>query len=313
MSIDPASVTGLDPDFGTASITENGQRITVRTTPGATGSATLSYAVSDGTAPGGLMSAATSVDLTVVPAGVDSAPQWCGVEKCLVPWPTPEVAPGGTVTIPVLPGWVDPEGDPRLLLSVENPSGVGTVAATPGGEVVYQHSDDGNGGDEQVELIVTISDTAGEVSRKSLIVRVSPEPQLKVQSFAVVDTLDAGLSVDVAPHVIGTSGTMSLESARVLDNAEATATIVDGTTTFDFAAKSAGTFRVDFTVTDGKSDTTGTARITVLPPDAPPQLATAPVIAFVHPQEDATLDVFAVVSNPTQPRAAAERRRRTRG
>ena len=66
LSIDPASVTGLDPDFGTASITENGQRITVRTTPGATGSATLSYAVSDGTAPGGLLSAPTSVDLTVV-------------------------------------------------------------------------------------------------------------------------------------------------------------------------------------------------------------------------------------------------------
>ena len=44
---------------------------------------------------------------------------------------------------------------------------------------------------------------------------------------------------------------MSLESARVLDDAAATATIVDGTTTFDFAASSPGTFRVDFTVTDG--------------------------------------------------------------
>ena len=33
---------------------------------------------------------------------------------------------------------------------------------------------------------------------------------------------------------------------------------------------------------------------------APPQLSTAPVVAFVHPQEDATLDVFAAVSNPTR-------------
>ena len=38
----------------------------------------------------------------------------------------------------------------------------------------------------------------------------------------------------------------------------------------------------------------------MLPADAPPQLATAPVVAFVHPQQDATLDVFAAVSNPTR-------------
>jgi large repetitive protein len=93
---------------------------------------------------------------------------------------------------------------------------------------------------------------------------------------------------------------MSLESVRVLDDADATATIVGGTTTFDFSSASPGTFRVDFTVTDGMTDETGTARITVLPADAPPQLATSPVIAFVHPQQDATLDVFAAVSNPTR-------------
>ncbi|GAA1943868.1 Ig-like domain-containing protein [Microbacterium deminutum] len=300
LSIDPASVTGLDPGFGTASITDDGQRITVRVAPGAHGSASLGYAVSDGTAEGGLMSPPTSVTLTVADPAVDSAPKWCGVKGCLVPWPEPEVARGGTVTVPVLPGWVDPEGDPLLLLSVQNMSGVGSVAATPGGEVVYQHSDSGGSGEEVIELMVTIADTTGRTVRKPLVVRVSPHPQLTVQSFATIDTLDAGITVDVAPHVTGTSGRMSLASVRVLDRAAATATIVDGTTTFDFAASRPGTFRVDFTVTDGTSDATGTARITILPPDAPPQLATAPVVAFVHPQEDATLDVFAVVSNPTR-------------
>lgn len=300
LSIDPASVTGLDPGFGTVSITDDGQRLTVRVAPGAHGSASFAYAVSDGTAEGGLTSQPASVTLTVADPGADSAPTWCGVKGCLVPWPEPEVAPGGTVTVPVLPGWVDPEGDPLLLLSVENTSNVGSVAATPGGEVVYQHSDSGAGGEELIQLVVTIADTTGKTVQKPLVVRVTPSPKLTVQSFAVVDTLDAGITVDVAPHVTGTSGTMSLQSARVLDNAAANATIVDGTTTFDFAASAPGTFRVDFTVTDGVSDATGTARITVLPPDAPPQLATAPVVAFVHPQEDATLDVFAVVSNPTR-------------
>ena len=299
LSIDPASVSGLDPEFGTAAITDNGQRITVRLAAGASGSATLSYAVTDGTTEGGLLSDPTTVALTVAPDGVDSAPEWCGVERCLVEWPEPEVARGGTVTVPVLPGWVDPEGDPLLLLGVDIVSGGGSVAATPGGDVVYQHSDNGDSGEEMVELSVTIADTTGQTVQKPLLVRVSPQPDLAVQSFALVDTVDAGTTVDVAPHVTGTTGTMSLVSVRVLDDAAASATIVGGTTTFDFAAAAPGTFRVDFTVTDGLSDATGTARITALPADAPAQLATAPVVAFVHPQEDATLDIFAAVSNPT--------------
>ncbi|WP_345801515.1 Ig-like domain-containing protein [Microbacterium sp. AZCO] len=300
LSIDPTSVTGLDPGFGTVFITDDGQRLAVRVAPGATGAATFTYAVTDGTSEGGLVSEPTTVTVEVAGESVESAPAWCGVEGCLVPWPEPEVARGGTVTVPVLPGWVDPEGDPLLLLSVENRSGVGSVAATPAGDVVYQHADDGSGGEQLVELAVTVSDTRGQTTTKSLIVRVSPEPKLAVQSFAVVDTIDAGLTVDVAPHVTGTAGALSLASVRVLDGATATATVVGGTTGFDFTARSPGTFRVGFTVSDGISDADGTARITILPADAPPELATAPVIAFVHPQEDATLDVFAAVSNPTR-------------
>ncbi|WP_404431205.1 Ig-like domain-containing protein [Microbacterium lacus] len=300
LSIDPTSVSGLDPGFGSVAITDSGQRLAVRVAPGATGTATFTYAVTDGTAEGGLLSEPTTVQLTVQGDEVNSAPEWCGVQDCLLEWPEPEVASGGTVTVPVLPGWVDPDGDPFLLLSVENPSGIGSVAATPAGEVIYQHSDDGTGGESLVELAVTVADTRGQASTRSLVLRVSPEPAPTVQSFAVVDVLAEGSTIDVAPHVTGTTGLLSLESVRVLDDAAASATIVDGTTSFDFSPQVAGVYRVDFTVTDGATTANGTARITVLPADAPPQLATAPVVAFVHPQEDATIDVFAAVANPTR-------------
>ncbi|MDW4573855.1 Ig-like domain-containing protein [Microbacterium sp. M3] len=300
LTIDPASVTGLDPGFGTVSVTDDGQRFALRVDPAATGSATFSYAVTDGTAEGGLLSDPTTVTVTVADAAVDSAPEWCGVERCLVEWPQPEVARGGTVTVPVLPGWVDPEGDPLLLLAVENTTGSGSVAATPAGDVVYQHSDTGDGGEQLVDLAVTIADTQGNTTVKSLVVKVSPQPQLTAQSFALTDTVASGITVDVADHVTGTAGTLSLSSARVLDDAAATATIVGGSTSFDFSAPAAGTYRVDFTVTDGVSEANGTARITLLPADAPAQLATSPVVAFVHPQQDATLDVFDAVSNPTR-------------
>ncbi|WP_239066240.1 Ig-like domain-containing protein [Microbacterium hibisci] len=300
LTVDPESVTGLDPAFGVVSVTDDDQRLAVRVQPGATGSATFSYAVSDGTAADGLLSEPATVTLTVAGAGADSAPEWCGVERCLVEWPQPEVARGGTVTVPVLPGWVDPEGDPLLLLAVENVTGQGSVAATPGGDVVYQHSDSGDGGEELIDLAVTVADTQGQTAVKSLVVKVSPQPQLAAQSFAVTDTVASGITIDVADHVTGTAGTLSLDSVRVLDDAAATATVVGGSTSFDFSAQNPGTFRVDFTVTDGTTDATGTARITLLPADAPAQLATSPVVAFVHPQQDATLEIFDAVSNPTR-------------
>ncbi|MFB7894100.1 Ig-like domain-containing protein [Microbacterium sp. NPDC056044] len=300
LTIDPSSVTGLDPGFGTVSVTDDGQRFAVQVAPNASGSATFSYAVTDGTAENGLNSEPTTVTLTVAGAGAESAPEWCGVERCLVEWPQPEVALGGTVTVPVLNGWVDPEGDPLLLLSVENQTGVGSVAATPGGDVVYQHSDDGQTGEQMIELSVTVADTQGQTAVKSLAVRVSPQPKLAVQSFAVTDTVASSITVDVADHVTGTAGMLSLDSVRVLDDAAATATVVGGSTSFDFASKNPGSYRVDFTVTDGTSEATATARITLLPADAPAQLATSPVVAFVHPQEDATLEVFDAVSNPTR-------------
>ncbi|WP_150953137.1 Ig-like domain-containing protein [Microbacterium testaceum] len=299
LSIIAESVTGLDPGFGTLTVTDSGQRLAVRVAPGATGSATFSYSVTDGTAADGLNSAPATVTLTVSPPESNAAPVWCGVDKCLQPWPTPEVARGGTVTVPVLPGWVDPDGDPLLLLSVDNPGGVGTVAATPGGDVVYQHADDGSGGEQNIQLDVTVADTEGAVTTKPLIIRVAPDPTLAVQSFARIDTVGSSLAVDVGPHVTGTAGNISLTSVRVLDDAAASATVVGGSTTFDFTANQPGVYRVDFTVNGGGRDATGTARITLLPADAPAQLATSPVVAFVRPQEDATLDVFSAVSNPT--------------
>ncbi len=299
LSIVGESVTGLDPGFGELSLTDDNQRLAVRVRPEATGTATFSYAVTDGTTPDGLTSAPTTVTLTVSPEAANAAPVWCGVEKCLQPWPTPEVARGGTITVPVLPGWVDPDGDPLLLLSVDNPGGVGSVTSTPAGEVVYQHADDGSGGEQTIQLDVTVADTRGAVATKPLLIRVAPDPGLAVQSFAVVDTVGSSLTVDVGPHVTGTAGAVSLSSVRILDDAAATAGVIGGSTTFDFTASQPGVYRVDFTVSDGGRDVTGTARITLLAADAPAQLSTAPVVAFVRPQEDATLDVFSAVSNPT--------------
>ncbi|HWI31946.1 MAG TPA: Ig-like domain-containing protein [Microbacterium sp.] len=300
LSIDPASVTGLPPDFGTVTITDGGGRLAVQVAAGAAGAATLQYVVSDGTSSDGQLSQPATVTLDVVPEDRNSAPEWCGTSGCLAEWPSPGVAPGGTVTVPVLTGWVDPEGDPVMLLAVENESNSGAVASTPSGEVVYQHPDGTGTGPETVDLTVTVADTRGAVTTRPLQVRVSPTPTVTAESFTVIDTLGGALSVDVAPHVTGTAGSLTLKSVRVLDDAAVEAVAGATGTAFDFSATDAGTYRVSYTVSDGTSEATATARITLLPTDAPAQLATAPVIAFVHPREDATIDLFAAVANPTR-------------
>ncbi|KHK99532.1 hypothetical protein LK09_02575 [Microbacterium mangrovi] len=302
LSIDPQTVSGLPSSFGTVSVVDQNQRLVVQVAPGATGSASFRYRVTDGTAPGsggGLYSRFATVTLTVRPASTESAPQWCPVAGCLATWPSPQVAPGGTVSVPVMNGWVDPDGDPVMLLGVQNPSGVGSVATTATGDVVYRHPDPSETRAQVIPLTVTVGDTRGRTTTRTLTVRVAAHPKLTAESFTVVDAHAQGLSVDTASHVTGTAGRLSLSSVRVLDEASAEAVPTAGTTSFDFTAAKPGTYRVAYTVTDGSSDATATARITVLPPDAPADLATAPVTAFVRPKQDVTLDVFAAVSNPT--------------
>lgn len=299
LAIDPASVTGLDPGFGVLTTTDDRQRLAVRVAADAAGAATFTYAVTDGTTADGLLSPPATVTLTVADEADNAAPAWCAVELCQQTWPRPDVARGGTLTLPVLGDWVDPEGDPLLLLSASDASGSGQVAATPEGNVVYQHSDTGAEGEQLVSIVLTVGDARGATATRTLVVRVVDDPQPTLQSFAVLDTAGARVSVDVAPHVTGTAGDISVTSARVLDDAGATATVVGGSTAFDFTAPAAGSYRVAVTVSAAGQEVTGTVRITLLPADAPADLSTAPVVAFVRPQADATVDVFAAVSNPT--------------
>lgn len=300
LSVDPGSITGLDPAFGTVTVTDGGGRLAVTLTADAQGSATFSYRVTDGTSADGLFSESTTVTLTAVSGDENTAPEWCGVEGCLATWPEPEVSPGGTVTVPVLNAWVDGEGDPLVLLSAHAPEGIATAAVTPGGEVVFQHADPSDSTTQVVPVEVTVADTRGGTAQRTLKVKVTPTPVLSAQSFTVVDSLGMDEPIDVSGHVLGTAGELSVTSVQVLDDADAQASLGASGTSFDFSAPQPGTYRVKYSVSDGRSEASATARVTLLGADAAAQLATAPVVAFLRPQEDATVDVLAAVSNPTR-------------
>jgi hypothetical protein len=299
LTIAADSLTGLDPVFGTVSVIENSQAIAVDVAPGASGTATFTYRVTDGTAgDGGRLSEAARVTLTVYDSGVNNAPEWCGgADECLKKWPEPEVLPGGTVNVPVLSGWVDPEGDPIFVSSVENPEDVGAATSTTAGVVVYQHGNRASQESRVVPLTVTISDTRQATNSKVLEVRVSPNPELTVEPFALTTVESESLTVDPVSYVSGVTGTFSVTAATVPTGADNVTATPNGGPTFEFEARDPGSYLVSFVVADDVSEVETAVRVTVLS-EQDSALSTAPVTVFVRPKVDTTVDVFSAVSNP---------------
>ena len=297
LTIDPASMPELPADFGSVSLADDGQALVATIADGAQGSVSVDYVVSDGTTDGGRLSEPATVTLTVHGDDVNGAPEWCPVEHCTAVWPTPQVQPGGTVSLDVLSDWVDPDGDPIYVSRAASTDPVGSVAASPDGLLVFQHSDpSGSGGSVGVD--VTVSDIYGLDNTKTLMFSVVGEPRLKVEGAAMTTTVNTRLTVPISDNVTGARGPVRVVEVAVdvEDGTEVAPTQTDPG--FTFMADQPGTYQVSFTVTDGVAQARGSARVTVIAAEDA-QLSTVPLMAFVHAKEDATIDVLAAVTNPS--------------
>jgi len=298
LNVVPASVTGLDPEFGTVTVTDQNQALAVQVAPGARGSATFSYAITDGSRDDGLNSPATTVTLSVHGDDVNAAPVWCGSDGCLQDWPNPEVQPGGTVTVPVLPGWVDPDGDPIFVVSAVNTTDIGSVSVTPAGSLVYKHPDAADEATQSAAILVRVSDIHGASTEKILTIVVTPTPRLTVEPFALVAAVNERLTVNPAEYVSGAAGQYRITSATTPTSAEgSTVSRTANQTAFDFVATVRGTFTISLTIADDVSEVVSLVRISVVAADAQ-MLTTAPVTVFVRPKADTSVDVFTAVTNP---------------
>ncbi|WP_104177457.1 Ig-like domain-containing protein [Cryobacterium sp. Y50] len=298
LTVVPASVTGLDPSWGTISVTDQNQAIAVQVAADARESATFSYAVTDGSRADGLNSSTATVTLTVHGDDVNAAPVWCGTEGCLHDWPSPEVQPGGTVTVPVLPGWVDPDGDPIFVASVLNTTDVGSVSVTPAGVLVYKHPNAADQTAQAATILVRVSDIHGATAEKVLTITVTPTPQLTVEPFALLASVNERLTVSPAEYVSSAAGLYRIESATTpTSSAGVTVGITANGTSFDFVATTPGNYTVSLTIADDASEVVSLVRISVVPADAQ-ALTTSPVTVFVRPKADTSVDVFTAVSNP---------------
>ncbi len=299
LTIDPASVSGLDGGFGVATVASNEQVIVVSVSGAARGSASFSYRVSDGTAVDGLMSNSATVRLNIVDPGQNSGPARCAdvVDGCVYVEPLHQVIPGGTVSIPGLDGWVDPDGDRFFVNSVSVPGGKGSAGFTSSGDIVYQNDATGAPAGTSVVVTATLSDTRGATSQRIFNVTVAEDPVLEFTGFSVTAAVDQPMTVDIARAVSGASGEVVLRSANKSATSDATIDIVSDTA-FRIESGTVEQVLVQVVVADSTGETTGEVRVNVVNPDST-QLSTTPVTVLVSSGLDTTVDLFAAAHNPS--------------
>lgn len=298
LTIDPNSLGGLsNPAFGNVSLVGNSQTATVRV-DAAAGSTSFAYSVSDGSA----VSAPAPVTLNVIPNDVNTAPVWCGVEECTQTWPTPVLASGGTITVPVLNGWVDPEGDAFVLADVRKTDASDPIAvvATSDGSVAIRHTDP-NASASSMVITVSVMDSFGAIAEKDITVGVSSAPQLDLRPSAITSAVGELASIEIADLVGSGSG-----SYRLIDAIDSSATpgILtvapnSSSNSIDVSATTPGEYLVSYAVQDTLtlSEKTAIVRVTVVPVAS--KIAIAPLTAFVRPGEDVTVGVLNAVQNAT--------------
>lgn len=297
LTIATDSVGGVDPaGFGELSIVSNGQSLAIRVAGDAAGTARFTYAVSDGQQ----SSPPATVTLTVVPEEQSTAPVWCGVEACTQQWPSPEVLPGGTLLVPVLDAWVDPEGDPFVLADAraDDPAAPVTVVPRADGRLAVRHTDP-NAGDAEIPLTVTVLDARGVTAEKTLVLRATSQPGIVAGGVALAATAGETVVLDVARHVTGGSGAFRLVDAVASAASAAGLTVTPDAAAgqIQLSAAAPGEYLVGYTVADTVSQAEQSATIRLSVSAAGRPLTIAPTTAYVRPGEDTTIDVFSAVQN----------------
>ncbi|MCU1409313.1 MAG: hypothetical protein JWR04_20 [Rhodoglobus sp.] len=299
LSIAADSIAGglADPSFGTLGLASNNQQAVVKIAA-ESGSTTFIYSVTDGAA----VSDPAPVTLTVVPPDQNSAPVWCGVDDCKQEWPSPQISPGGTVTIPVLTGWVDPEGDPFVLSDAraENDSDPVSVVATADGRIAVRHSDP-NASSSAIPIVVTVTDSFGASAEKVLTLVVSASPALDVAPIALVAGAGEKATIRINEHVTGGSGAYRVLDAVASTSSSSGLLVVPNAAagTVELTASSPGEYLVNYSVQDATTLSQQSAIIRLTVPEAGVPLSIAPVTAFVRSNEDTTIDLVGAVQNST--------------
>lgn len=281
-----ASLVGQAPANVQVQPVSAGAALQVTAGPNAAGTITFRYRVDDGRE-GGTDEA--RVTLRIRPFGQNEAPRQKKVHTVLL-------EAGATATYDALMGWFDPDGDDLYLKRAWNDQGDRVTYRSNG--VIQFTEATGERGIHEVKLLV--SDGSAEFQgllRVDVRAKGSLAPVANADRYATL----AGDPITIAPlaNDLSTSG-KQLRLAK-LDPVAGTKIVPDFTAgTFSFEAAAAGTYYVQYLVTDGPNAASGIVRVDVKAAGATglAPLATRDV-ALLPPSREVLVDVLANDTDPT--------------
>ncbi|TFB90800.1 tandem-95 repeat protein [Cryobacterium algoricola] len=277
------SVTPIDAATGRLDLVGNNQQVQLTLTEAATGQLRFGYTINDGR--GG--SASATVTVTVKTPAENSAPEQVRTTHATV-------RAGGRVTSQVLGDWVDPDGDP-VYLAAASAAGPDLLSFTPAGAVVFTDAGT-NADDKRVGLSVSDGRLLGTGSL-TVSVRASGAVPIVADSFVVLATAGAEVSVSPLDHARGGSAPLRLSSVPARPDATITPDFASGS--FRFLSGTPGVHEIEYSVTDGQLTATGRVRVDVAPAaDANSTPVTVPHTAFIRGQQATLVDVLATDFDP---------------
>lgn len=299
LTIDPKSVSGWDETKGTLRISADGQSFSLLATKTVKGSAAFSYKISDGSQANGTLSkAAATVTVTFAQGTRNSAPVWCSdaptpcVERAA---PSASVLPGQSVSVEFADGFIDPEGDKVFISAASVTSGTGSAAFTAKGEVVFR-STLSKGASETAKISVTVSDTFGATTTKTLSVKVNPNTELSFNPFVVTTIVGQTKVVDILRGITGSVGQVTLVQASK-DNANFK---IVSPTAFSVTSSVAEQLQVAIKFTDENGVPKNSyVQVNVID-DKFAKIAVSPVTVLVRAGLDSTVDLYTAISNPSE-------------
>lgn len=279
-----ASLAGSAPAGVEVQPALGGAALQVSVPASATGSLTFRYRVDDGR--GGTADA--NITLVVHPAGQNSAPELKKPQSI-------KVEVGATIQQDALQGWRDPDGDEMYLKSATTASGDRVTFRSSG--IIDFSAVSGQTGVKEVKLVV--SDGTADAEG---VLRVEVLPKGSLRPIANADRATAVVStpVTISPLLndVSPSGApLRLAKYDSVAGASITADFTAGTITFQ--AASAGTYYMQYLVTDGPNSAVGLIRIDVLPGSGTSRPVAVRDVALVPVGRSALVDVLANDSDPS--------------
>lgn len=279
-----ASLAGAVPPGVEVQPALGGAALQVALPASATGSLSFKYRVDDGR--GG--TAEATITLAVHPAGQNSPPELKRPQSI-------KVEAGATLQQDALQGWRDPDGDQMYLKSATTTSGDRVTFRSSG--IIDFAAVSGQTGVKEVKLVVSdgTADTEG-------VLRVEVLPKGSLRPIANADRMTAVAStpLTMSPLLndISPSGApLRLAKYDTVPGASITADFTAGTITFQIAT--AGTYYMQYLVTDGPNSAVGLIRIDVLPGSGTSRPVAVSDVAMVPVGRSALVDVLANDSDAT--------------